>query len=79
MQWMIYVGLCNYGFDADAREGARRWVDNNLSVYRSTGNLVEKYDVEQIGVLAGGGEYQVQHGFGWTNGVLLKFLEELGL
>lgn len=79
VQWVAYVGLCNYGYDEDAREGARRWVANNLDVYRNTGNLVEKYDVEQIGVLAGGGEYEVQNGFGWTNGVLLKFLDALGM
>ncbi len=78
MQWIVYRGLCNYGYEADAREGARRWVDNNLDTYSKTGNLVEKYDVENIGVLAGGGEYEVQSGFGWTNAVLLKFLDELG-
>ena len=78
MQWIIYRGLCNYGFDCDAREGAARWVDNNLDVYSKSGNLVEKYDVEHIGVLAGGGEYEVQIGFGWTNSVLLKFLDQLG-
>jgi alpha,alpha-trehalase len=33
--------------------------------------LLEKYDVEQPELLAGGGEYDVQDGFGWTNGVLL--------
>ena len=77
MQWVIYVGLCNYGYEVDAREGANRWVDNNLSVYQQSGNLLEKYDVEHIGVLAGGGEYDVQNGFGWTNGVLLNFLDAL--
>ncbi len=79
MQWITYAGLRNYGFDDDAREGARRWVDNNLKVYENSGHLIEKYDVEHIGILAGGGEYEVQTGFGWTNGVLLKFMDDLGL
>ena len=70
-QFMVTQGT------SDAREGAARWVANNLDIYHKTGNLVEKYDVENIGVLAGGGEYEVQTGFGWTNGVLLKFLNEL--
>ena len=41
--------------------------------------LVEKYDVEQLGLLAGGGEYAVQDGFGWTNGVLLALMDEPGV
>jgi len=78
MQWIIYRGLCNYGRETEALEGAQRWVDNNLDIYGKSGSLVEKYDVENMGVQAAGGEYEVQTGFGWTNGVLLKFLDELG-
>ena len=40
---------------------------------------MEKYDVDQVGVVAGGGEYDVQDGFGWTNGVLLRLMDELGI
>ena len=29
---------------------------------------------QQIGLPGGGGEYEVQEGFGWSNGVLLHFL-----
>lgn len=32
----------------------------------------------QYNFLAGGGEYDVQLGFGWTNGVILDFLNEYG-
>ena len=77
LQWIVYVGMRNYGFSDEAREGARRWVENNTSVYQSTGRLLEKYNVEEIGLFAEGGEYTVQDGFGWTNGVLLSFLSEL--
>ncbi len=79
MQWIAYTGLRRYGCEDDAREAARRWVANNLDVYRATGNLYEKYDVERVGLTAGGGEYDVQTGFGWTNGVLLTFLEALAI
>ena len=72
-------GLKNYGFDESAETGARKWVDNNLMVYDATGKLLEKYNVEELGSLAKGGEYAVQHGFGWTNGVLIKLMNELGL
>ena len=77
LQWIVFTGLSNYGFTREAREGARCWVENNKAVYRSTGRLLEKYNVEEIGMIAEGGEYQVQDGFGWTNGVLLSFLNEL--
>ncbi|KAI0244316.1 hypothetical protein L0F63_004868 [Massospora cicadina] len=42
------------------------------------GYLFEKYSVEQIGKVGGGGEYEVQLGFGWTNGVLLHFMDRFG-
>jgi len=77
LQWMVYQGLKNYGFHGDAELGARRWIENNLLVYRQTGNLLEKYNVESLGTTAGGGEYEVQYGFGWTNAVLLKFMNAL--
>ena len=77
LQWIVYKGLCNYGFNAGAEQGARRWVDNNLQRYRATGQLVEKYNVEHTERLAQGGEYLVQHGFGWTNAVLLMLMNEL--
>ncbi|MGQ7848133.1 alpha,alpha-trehalase TreA [Granulosicoccus sp. 3-233] len=78
LQWIVYRGLSHYGYSEEAQTGARRWMDNNLKIYQSTGALVEKYNVEQPGVLAGGGEYEVQDGFGWTNAVLLCLLGELG-
>ena len=38
--------------------------------------LVEKYVVEGAGTGGGGGgEYPLQDGFGWTNGVTLKLLD----
>ncbi|HEX4932287.1 MAG TPA: trehalase family glycosidase, partial [Gemmatimonadaceae bacterium] len=78
LQWIVCEGLRRYGFDALAREGARRWVAANTQVYRASGAFMEKYDVEDPGRAASGGEYAVQDGFGWTNGVLLRLLAESG-
>lgn len=77
MQWFTYQGLRNYGFNDDAVEGALRWVKNNVDTYHATGKFWEKYNVESVGCSGSGGEYSVQEGFGWTNGVLLKFMNEL--
>ncbi|MBI2512529.1 MAG: alpha,alpha-trehalase TreA [Opitutae bacterium] len=72
LQWMAIAGLRRYGHDALAAEIARRWIALNRDVYARTGRMMEKYDVEDLSLAAGGGEYPTQDGFGWTNGVLLK-------
>ena len=43
----------------------------NEKVYNNTGKMMEKYNVVATDLLAGGGEYEAQDGFGWTNGVYL--------
>lgn len=75
LQWVTFRGLHNYGFKAEAEEGARRWVDTNCAIYERTGRLLEKYDVEEISRLSGGGEYALQDGFGWTNAILLRLIQ----
>lgn len=74
-QWMAVEGLRRYGQNDLAADIARRWVKQNVAVYRATGKLVEKYDVVTGGGEAGGGEYPLQDGFGWTNGVLRALLD----
>jgi alpha,alpha-trehalase len=74
LQWMSIQALRNYGHLELAGTIASRWVTLNAEVYQNTGKLVEKYNVENLELEAGGGEYPNQDGFGWTNGVLLKLL-----
>jgi alpha,alpha-trehalase len=76
LQWMSIKGLRNYGEDELAQRVRDNWVALNVKVYENTGKMVEKYNVEDMGLEAGGGEYPVQDGFGWTNGVLLRLLSE---
>jgi alpha,alpha-trehalase len=76
LQWIGIKGLRNYGQDELANEVKDRWVALNVKVYEQTGKMVEKYNVEDLSLEAGGGEYPVQDGFGWTNGVLLHLLTE---
>jgi alpha,alpha-trehalase len=73
LQWLAIGGFKNYQQDSLAGTIAQRWVAKNLEVFKSSGKLVEKYDVAREGA-GGGGEYPVQDGFGWTNGVLRKLL-----
>lgn len=43
------------------------------------GQVFEKYHAQIIGEPGGGGEYIVQEGFGWSNGVILYILKHYGL
>ncbi|RTL37422.1 MAG: alpha,alpha-trehalase TreF [Burkholderiales bacterium] len=76
LQWMAAEGLARYGHTALAREIAERWCASVHRVYLATGRLLEKYDVTQDRP-GGGGEYETQDGFGWTNGVYVAFREGL--
>ena len=76
LQWMSIQGLRNYGFMELAEEVKSRWIKLNTTVYQNTGKMLEKYNVEDTSLLSGGGEYPVQDGFGWSNGVLRKLLSE---
>jgi alpha,alpha-trehalase len=76
---MAIDGLSRYKHDVLAKQIAQRWVSLNIRVFKQTGKLLEKYNVEDINLIAGGGEYPLQDGFGWTNGVLLTLMNRYHL
>ncbi|MFO7446380.1 MAG: trehalase family glycosidase [Ignavibacteriaceae bacterium] len=69
LQWMTIKGLKEYGINPLANDIKKRWLTINRNVYQRTGRMVEKYNVINLDLFAGGGEYSLQDGFGWTNGV----------
>jgi alpha,alpha-trehalase len=71
MQWITHQGLLRYNFKETAVQLSSRWMSLNDKVFRDTGKMMEKYNVVDIDLVAGGGEYPNQDGFGWTNGVYL--------
>ncbi|GAA4734636.1 alpha,alpha-trehalase TreA [Flavisolibacter ginsenosidimutans] len=75
LQFITAQGLINYGQNDLARTIGERWMAVNERVFKATGKMLEKYNVENIHLESGGGEYPTQDGFGWTNGVYLKFYE----
>jgi alpha,alpha-trehalase len=79
LQWMAIWGLDRCGQRELARDIAERWMKLNIDVFIRTGRLMEKYNVQDIKLEAGGGEYPSQDGFGWTNGVLLKLIGKYGM
>ncbi|MCO1347207.1 alpha,alpha-trehalase TreA [Burkholderia vietnamiensis] len=75
LQWIAIEGLRRYGEAALAKDIGTRFLADVKHVYATEGKLVEKYVVEGAGEGGGGGgEYPLQDGFGWTNGVTLKLL-----
>lgn len=74
LQYMTIIGLRNYQQDSLAQTIAQRWIQLNIKEFNKTGKLLEKYDIQHADAKAGGGEYPLQDGFGWTNGVLLKLM-----
>ena len=78
LHWIAIMGLERYGHHNLAAEIARRWLKLNMDVFARTGKLMEKYNVRDTGLEAGGGEYEGQDGFGWTNGVFLALLQKYG-
>lgn len=78
LQWFAVQGLKHYGFETEAKEIATRWLNMTRTRFGADKNLLEKYDVVDLERRAGGGRYEVQEGFGWTNGVTLKLLRLYG-
>ncbi len=79
LQWVAMVGLQRYGIKPVAQQIGMRFLADVKGVYAAQGKLVEKYVVEGTGIGGGGGgEYPLQDGFGWTNGVTLKLLDLYG-
>ncbi len=79
LQWLAIRGLARRGDAALAADIAHRWLATVGSLYQREGKLVEKYVLHATpeGARGGdGGEYPLQDGFGWTNGVTRKLLHE---
>ncbi|MGH7464822.1 MAG: alpha,alpha-trehalase TreF, partial [Longimicrobiales bacterium] len=73
LQWLGAEGVRRYGRGDVADLAAARWLALNRRTYVATGRMMEKYDVTDLDRPAAGGEYPTQDGFGWSNGVALRF------
>ncbi len=73
LQWVAVSGLRNYGEQRIAAMISTRFLETVTREYCASGRMLEKYDVDEIKP-GGGGEYALQDGFGWTNGVTVALL-----
>ncbi|WP_431274546.1 alpha,alpha-trehalase TreF [Variovorax ureilyticus] len=80
LQWMAVRGFADHGCDDLSRTLSHRWLATVAALYEREGKLVEKYALrclEHDDTCGGhGGEYPLQDGFGWTNGVTAALLAE---
>ena len=75
---LVYVtveGLRRYGFEADARRIAQKYVNTTITLFEQTGQLWEKTDSENGNVA--GGEYDAAPMLGWSAGVFIALVELL--
>ncbi|XP_015122762.1 trehalase isoform X2 [Diachasma alloeum] len=61
-----------------AYEMSERWVRSNFKAFNATNSMFEKYDATVSGGGGGGGEYEVQLGFGWSNGLVMHLINKYG-
>ena len=77
---MAERGFAAYGHVRLAGDIRARWLKTVRELYARENRLVEKYALREASADStrggGGGEYPLQDGFGWTNGVTRCWLEE---
>ncbi|KAL0268857.1 UNVERIFIED_CONTAM: hypothetical protein PYX00_010664 [Menopon gallinae] len=81
LQMMVIKGLNQMNepqASQKAKQLATNWVYSNFKGFHDSQEMFEKYDAENPGRYGGGGEYIVQAGFGWTNGVIMELLHTYG-
>lgn len=76
LHWMAVQGLNNYQHEDLAATIRQRWLKVVSEIYCREAKLVEKYVLRDTTEHATGGEYPLQDGFGWTNGVTFRLLKE---
>ncbi len=76
LQMLAIQALDRYGFKADARRIARKYVATVTRNFQKTGDLWEKYNAE-TGTTEVKDEYQMPSMIGWTAGVYLFAVEYL--
>ncbi|XP_060876009.1 trehalase-like [Metopolophium dirhodum] len=82
LQYITVMALDNTGHrDAKilASKIASKWICNNYLAFKRENEMFEKYLVNATGKAGlSNGEYPIQTGFGWTNGVILELLQKYG-
>lgn len=76
LHFIVIKGLERYGYHADARRIAMKWLQCNLEWFSAHGVFLEKYNVVNPDKPPVKGVYPTQTGFGWTNGVFERLCRD---
>jgi alpha,alpha-trehalase len=80
LQWLAVKAFERSGHHSLGRSIRSRWLRTVGEVYCREAKVVEKYALRELPGAhtrgGGGGEYPLQDGFGWTNGVTRHWLHE---
>ncbi len=76
LHFIVVKGLQRYGYRAEAKQIAMKWLRTNLTWFNENGIFLEKYNVVNPGKPPAKGVYPSQTGFGWTNAVFERFCQE---
>ncbi len=76
LHFLVVQGLRRYGYEAEARRIAMKWLSTNLDWFTKHGYFLEKYNVVQPDKPPVKGVYPTQVGFGWTNAIFERFCRD---
>jgi alpha,alpha-trehalase len=76
LHFVVVKALERYGYHADARRIAMKWLKTNLWWYNEHGVFLEKYNVVSPEKPPLKGVYPSQEGFGWTNAIFERFCQD---
>ena len=76
LHFIVVEGLLRYGYHADAKRIAMKWLRTNLEWFNQNHVFLEKYNVVNPEKPPQKGVYPSQTGFGWTNAVFERFCQQ---
>jgi alpha,alpha-trehalase len=76
LHFVVIKALERYGYHADARRIATKWLKSNLMWFNNERVFLEKYNVVSPEKPPLKGLYPSQTGFGWTNAVFERFCQD---
>ena len=76
LHYIVIRALERYGYHADARRIAMKWLKTNLYWFNQQHLFLEKYNVVAPEKPPVKGVYPSQTGFGWTNAVFERFCQD---
>ncbi len=79
LHYIVVEGLKRYGYHEEAERIARKWVSTSLGWFSDHGEFLEKYNVVNPKKKPVEGVYPSQTGFGWTNAILVRFIQDFKL